>query len=82
MYSPLNCFESSVVTWKIKILADLVENALLVVPTLGFQSLFLPNASSGFDEIWSKVAEYGFPSFATNGYTWKNLDHKIINLIP
>ena len=38
--------------------------------------------SSDFNEIWPKVAEYGFPSFATNVYTWKNLDLKIIHLIP
>ena len=43
---------------------------------------YLENRASDFDEIWPKVAGYGLLSFATNEYTWKNLDLKIIQLIP
>ena len=45
-------------------------------------SLKLENGPSDFVEVWPKVSEYGLSSFATNGYTWKNLDLKIIQLIP
>ena len=34
------------------------------------------------DEIWPKVAEYGLSYFQANLYVRKNLDLKIIHLIP
>ena len=42
--------------------------------------LKLENGPSDFYEIWPKVAEYGLSSLATNVYTWKNVDVKIIHL--
>ena len=42
----------------------------------------MENASLDFDEIWPKVAEYGLSSFEVSLYVRKNLDLKIIHLIP
>ena len=43
---------------------------------------FFENFSLDFNEISPKVAEYGLSSFKANLYVWKNLDLKIIHLIP
>ena len=44
--------------------------------------LQLENASLDFDEICPKVIEYGLSSFDSSLYVRKNLDLKIIHLIP
>ena len=43
---------------------------------------YFENASLDFDEIWTKAAGYGLSSFEANLYVRKNLDLKIIHLIP
>ena len=48
----------------------------------GIKSHNLKKGPSDFDEIWPKVSEYGLSSFEAYLYVRKNLDLKIIHLIP
>ena len=42
---------------------------------------YLQNATSDFDETWSKVGEYGLSSYGIGLYARKSLDLEIIHLI-